>query len=33
MVKIYLISDIHVNYQGNWDWIVSLHGYEEDTLV
>lgn len=33
MVNVYLISDIHINYKANFEWIQNLTDHEDDVLV
>lgn len=33
MTQVYLLSDLHVNYAANWEWLSELCGYSNDILI
>ncbi|KAK2953089.1 putative metallophosphoesterase family protein [Blattamonas nauphoetae] len=33
MSSIYLLSDLHINYPENWQWLNSIKGHENDILI
>ncbi|KAH7817971.1 putative Metallophosphoesterase [Monocercomonoides exilis] len=33
MSKVFLISDVHVNYAANWKWLSEISGHENDILL